>query len=46
MVSVASACGFHDDTHFSKHFRRAFGAAPLTLRNRRVLNLRPTDLVV
>ena len=46
MASVAAACGFYDGTHFSKHFRRAFGAAPLALRkrNRKVLNLRPTDL--
>ena len=48
MASVADECGFYDGTHFSKHFRRAFGETPLELRkrNRKVLNLRPNDLVV
>ena len=48
MTSVADECGFYDGTHFSKHFKRAFGETPLAMRkrNRKVLNLRPDDLVV
>ena len=45
IAEVAGETGFADQAHFSRHFRRAYGASPLAFR-RNVRPLEPTNFMI
>ena len=45
IAEVAGETGFADQAHFSRHFRRAYGASPLAFR-RNVRPLAPTNFLI
>jgi AraC family transcriptional regulator len=42
LVDVAHECGFADQSHFGRHFKRSFGIAPGAYRRRRIGDRRAT----
>ncbi|HBY88062.1 MAG TPA: AraC family transcriptional regulator, partial [Colwellia sp.] len=36
-VMVASDCGFHDQSHFNRHFKKALGTSPSKFQKQAVL---------
>jgi len=43
LAEIAAACGFNDQSHLTRHYKRVLGVTPGRMRRRTVSNSRPAD---